>query len=151
MRGFFVSGQALQNVQLLLLVEFFWPAVLLAALDGSDLTGNNTLPDHGPFELGDSSEHLEHEFPNRAGGIDGFGQAFEADPCFLQPLQDGEQIMQATGDAVDFPDHKDVAALDALEALPQGWPWADAGAALAVDVVNTGPLQRVELEPCVLV
>jgi len=151
LRGFFVPGQTLNHIELLFLVEFFGAAMALATLNSGNLASDDTLANHASLELGDGTQDLEHEFSDGAAGVDRFCQAAKGYALLVQLIEDLEQILQASGDSIDFPDHQDVARGQRLETLTQHWPRANAAAAFSKDVLDACPLQRIQLKAGVLI
>ena len=75
-----------------------------AALACGVQAGFGALGDQRPLELGDGTQHLQGEHALRRGGIDRIAQAAEMRAAGLELLDDGQQMADRTGKAVE-PDH----------------------------------------------
>ena len=62
------------------------------------------LGNQRPFELGDSAQHLQREHALRRGGVDRVAQAAEMRAVGLELLDDGEEMADRAGEAIE-PDH----------------------------------------------
>src|ERR1700733_5069000 len=66
--------------------------------------GPGALRDQCPLELCDGAQHLQREHALWRGGVEGIAQAAEMRPLRLELLDDGEQVADRAGEAVE-PDH----------------------------------------------
>ena len=108
--------------------------------------GLGALGDQRPFELGDGAQHLQREHALRRGGVDRVAQAAEMRALGLELLDDGEQVADRAGEAIE-PDHdQGFAGADLAQQARQHRPAAiGAGGVLLEDVGAAGGAQFVEL------
>jgi hypothetical protein len=90
------------------------------AADASFPTGGiqtrfRSFPEHGPFELGESPDHLHHHPPCGSRGVDRLDQAAEASFGFSQPFHNREHITQRPGQPIELPHHKHVSFAELID------------------------------------
>ena len=108
--------------------------------------GLGALGDQRALELGDRAEHLQREHALRRRGVDGIAQRAEMRALRLELLDEGEQVADRAGEAVEAHDDEDVAGGDLAHELGEDGPGArGAGAVFLVDDVASGGAQFVDL------
>ena len=85
--------------------------------------GRGALADHGALELSEGADHLHHHPPGRRGGVDVLGERAEAGTGLADLLHDVQQVLQRTGQPVEFQTKTLRAEMDAAaQAGPTGRP-----------------------------
>ena len=108
--------------------------------------GLGALGNQRPFELGDGTQHLQREHALWRGGVDRVAQAAEMRASGLELLDDGEEMADRAGEAIE-PDHdQGFAGADLVQQARQHRPAAVcAGGVLLEHRGAAGRAQFVEL------
>jgi hypothetical protein len=102
--------------------------------------------DQSPFEMGDGAQHLQREHALRCRGVDRVAQAAEMRTIGFELLDDGEQMADRAGEAVEPNHDQDLAGADLAQQARQHRPGAiGTGGVLFVHRVAAGGAQFVEL------
>ena len=110
------------------------------------------FPDHGALELGEGAQHLHHHAARCRCAVDVFGQRAEAGACFLDLVQDEQQVLQRARQPVEFPDGEDIAGREPVEQAVQfGAVSATAREAFLIDALAARGLEGLDLGGGVLV
>lgn len=94
----------------------------------------------------------EHEFPCRGGGVDCStlpGEHFETDPAVGEVMDGGDEVVEASTEPVQFPNHQGVPVSQRLETGDQPWSVIDlAGGLVLVELfsLNTSIEEGVALQ-----
>ncbi len=136
----------------LLLGELGWTSHALAANSCMRETGLGAISDHLSFELREGSKHRKQHFSRRKCRIDVFREAAKSGSGLLHALQNGQQVLQRSGEAIQLPHDHDVTrsklikhAME-LRAIPTA-----ARCSFLEDPSNPGRLQRANLRRAVLI
>ena len=113
--------------------------------------GLGAFGDKGAFELSDRPQHLQGEHPLWRRGVDRVSQAAKMPTAGFKLLNDGEQVADRAGEAIE-PDHDEgLAGADlAQQARQHGAAAIGAGGVLLEDRLATGGAQFVALRICTL-
>ena len=108
--------------------------------------GFGALGDQRPLQLGDGAQHLQREHALRRRGVDRIAQAAEMRAARFELLDDGEQVADRAGEAIE-PDHdQGFAGADLAQQARQHRPAAvGAGGVLFEDHVAAGGAEFVAL------
>lgn len=140
-----------QGFATLFIAEFRAPSARPAERAGVFEAAEGPLPDHGPLELREGPEHVREHPAGRRLGLDAFGEASEGRPGPSHPLQDGEEVLERPGHAVELPDDEGVARPQPPEEpLQAGTVPPAARGLLPVDLPASGGPEGLHLRPDVL-
>jgi hypothetical protein len=76
-----------------------------------------SLPDDIPLELSERSEDMEDEFASRRGGIDRFGDRFEADLPVVEACDRLDEVLEGPAEPVKAPYDQGVASKNVRKLL----------------------------------
>ena len=99
------------------------------------------LNDEAAFKLGQCAENVKDEFAAGGRGVDFFGERAEVIPAFVEVLNHGNEVAQAAGEPVEFPDGERIVILQGFEATGEGRALGrGSGAAVGENLFASGPL-----------
>ena len=103
--------------------------------------------DQPPLHLSEDGDDGEDGFAGCRVGVDSFGEGFESDVAGMQPLDDIDEVGNATPQPVEAPDDQGIVGAQGIEALLDlGAVAADAGSVPGVDLLATGFLESADLQ-----
>lgn len=96
-RGLLALNDHLHHLGLLLWQQLRSPAADASFVASGFKSRPRSLPQHGPLELCERSDHLHHHLAGRCRGVDSLCEAAEARLRFLNSLHERQHIPQGTG------------------------------------------------------
>jgi hypothetical protein len=108
--------------------------------------GFGAFGDQGALELGDGAQHLQREHALRRGGVDRVAQATEMRALGLELFDDGEEVADRAGEAVESDHDQRLAGVDVAQQAREHVPRAiSAGGVFLVYGGAAGGAKVVEL------
>lgn len=127
------------------------PAEAHTALLRSLHAAGRAFADHLSLELGESAQHLQHEPSSGRVGVDVLGEALEGSAALLQALDDGEEVLKRSRNAVELVADQGVAAFEISEEFVEDWSaQRGAGPFFFVNQIYAHSRQSVDLRACFL-